>query len=248
LYHSGAVVRITINGHSGVAVAGDGHSPANESRCRLANLPVPPHCHCMPASAPHQRIEIRIRDLKQLFNSMDPAPFLEKDLDANAEQFIVESAEEHPLNDTVELVVHLSSVPEEPDAQHVVLTAVHHYFRERAAYARLAFRRLMRQGQVSLAIGIVFLAACFTGAELLDQFQTANPWLRLMREGLVIAGWVAMWRPMEIYLYDWWPLRRKLRLMRKLSHMPVRLVLPKAPVEKGQAPVEKDQGIAPSSP
>ena len=38
-----------------------------------------------------------------------------------------------------------------------------------------------------------------------------------------------MWRPMEIYLYDWWPLRRKLKLMRKLSHMPVQVILPKPP-------------------
>lgn len=184
----------------------------------------------MASAAPHHRLEIRIRELKQLFNSMDPAPFSEKDLDADAEQFIVESAEEHALDTPLELVVHLATTPDEPDPHHVVLTAIHHYFRERAEYARLAFRRLMRQGQASLLIGIVFLATCFTGAELLDKFQPANRWLQLLREGLVIAGWVAMWRPMEIYLYDWWPLRRKLKLMRKLSHMPVKVMLPKPPV------------------
>ena len=31
----------------------------------------------------------------------------------------------------------------------------------------------------------------------------------LARESLVIGGWVAMWRPLEIFLYDWWPLRRR---------------------------------------
>ena len=30
-----------------------------------------------------------------------------------------------------------------------------------------------------------------------------------------------MWRPMQIYLYDWWPLRRRGRIFVKLSHMPV---------------------------
>ena len=179
----------------------------------------------MASNAPHHRLEIRLRELKQLFNSMDPAPFSEKDLDADAEQFIVESAEEHALDTPLELVVHLATTPDEPDPHHVVLTAIHHYFRERAEYARLAFRRLMRQGQASLLIGIVFLATCFTGAELLDKFQPANRWLQLLREGLVIAGWVAMWRPMEIYLYDWWPLRRRGRIFAKLSRMPVEVVL-----------------------
>jgi len=30
-----------------------------------------------------------------------------------------------------------------------------------------------------------------------------------------------MWRPMQIYLYDWWPVRRRRRIYEKLSHMPV---------------------------
>lgn len=181
----------------------------------------------MATPASHHHVEIRIRELKQLFNSMDPAPFLEKDLDSDAEQFIVESAEEFPLGEPIELVVHLASAGEEKDPHHLVLTAVHHYFQGRSEHARLAFRRLMRQGQWSLVIGVVFLAVCFSGAELLDKLQPSNRWLQLLREGMIIAGWVAMWRPMQIYLYDWWPLRRNLKLMRKLSRMPVKVVLPK---------------------
>ena len=162
-------------------------------------------------------------ELRQLFNSMDPAPFIEQDLDADAERFIVESAAERPLAEPVELVVHLATAPDDSDPHHVVLTAIHHYFRERAEQARLAFRRLMRQGQVSLLIGIVFLASCFTGAELLDKLHSTNRLLLLLREGLVIAGWVAMWRPMEIFLYDWWPIRDEARLFDRLTVMPVRI-------------------------
>jgi len=43
----------------------------------------------------------------------------------------------------------------------------------------------------------------------------------VFRESLTIGGWVAMWRPMEIFLYDWWPLRRMGQLLEKLSHMHV---------------------------
>jgi hypothetical protein len=41
------------------------------------------------------------------------------------------------------------------------------------------------------------------------------------KEGLTIAGWVAMWRPIEIYLYEWWPLRRRGQILDKLSRMAV---------------------------
>ncbi|MFZ3369425.1 MAG: hypothetical protein WA239_20115, partial [Candidatus Sulfotelmatobacter sp.] len=52
----------------------------------------------------------------------------------------------------------------------------------------------------------------------------AGTWAAVVRESLTIAGWVAMWRPMQIYLYDWWPLLRRSRTYDKLSHMPVELV------------------------
>jgi hypothetical protein len=45
----------------------------------------------------------------------------------------------------------------------------------------------------------------------------------LVREGLLIGGWVAMWRPLEIFLYDWWPIRADIRLYNRLSAMPVQI-------------------------
>jgi hypothetical protein len=41
-----------------------------------------------------RRIEIYLENLEQFFNSMDPSPFHEKDLDDNAEEFIISWAEE----------------------------------------------------------------------------------------------------------------------------------------------------------
>jgi len=49
-----------------------------------------------------------------------------------------------------------------------------------------------------------------------------------VREGLTIAGWVAMWRPLQIYLYEWWPLRDERRILERLGRMRVHLVLPPA--------------------
>ena len=36
-------------------------------------------------------------------------------------------------------------------------------------------------------------------------------WSRIVDEGLLILGWVAMWKPLELLLYDWWPGLRKKR-------------------------------------
>ena len=87
----------------------------------------------------------------------------------------------------------------------------------------MEFRRLLKQGRTSLFIGLLFLSACLLLSKMLLG-READTWAAVMRESLTIAGWVAMWRPMQIYLYDWWPLRRRSRIFVKLSHMPVEVI------------------------
>ena len=87
------------------------------------------------------------------------------------------------------------------------------------------FRHLMRRGRTSLIVGLVFLVGCLLMSELfatLGVGTTSN----IIEEGLTIGGWVAMWRPLEIYLYDWWPVRAERRALERLSRMRVRLELP----------------------
>jgi len=178
------------------------------------------------APLPH-RIELNLRDVNQLFNTMDPSPFHEKDLDHDAEEFIIGWAREFPLRAPVELVVHLAVLPAAQEAQAMVAGAVHHYFEYRARLNWLDFRRLMREGWQSLLIGVVFLGICLVASEALGGPQSGRI-LGVVREGLVIAGWVAMWRSMEIYLYEWWPLRRRGAVFEKLSKMPVTVNLRQA--------------------
>jgi hypothetical protein len=45
----------------------------------------------------------------------------------------------------------------------------------------------------------------------------------IVRESLLIGGWVAVWRPLEVFLYDWWPVRARARLYDRLATMPVRV-------------------------
>jgi hypothetical protein len=170
------------------------------------------------------RIEVRLRELAQLFNSMDPSPFIDRDLDANAEEFIVSWAREHPTGHELELAIHLATPPP-PDRAAGVQEAVQHYFKARAQMKRSEFRHLMKVGRQSLTIGLMFLAGCLFLAGLAAKLGAGTA-ADIVREGLTILGWVAMWRPLQIYLYDWWPLLEEQRLFARLARMHVRLVLP----------------------
>jgi hypothetical protein len=73
---------------------------------------------------------------------------------------------------------------------------------------------------MSLLVGLSFLGLCLLIIELLV-LNRAGTIPNFLTQSLTIAGWVAMWRPMEIYLYEWWPLRRRGQIFEKLSRMPV---------------------------
>ena len=169
--------------------------------------------------APH-RIELNLRKIGQLFNTMDPAPFPEKDLDGDAEEFIFSWVQEFPLDEPVVLVVHLSEFPADQNAHSVIEQGVHHYFAYRARLNRMEFRQLLKEGQQTLIIGVLFLAGCLAAGHAIGGVESGT-FRGITRESLTIAGWVAMWRPMQIYLYDWWPLRRRGKLYVKLSRMKV---------------------------
>ena len=166
-------------------------------------------------------IELKLHDLNQLFNSMDPSPFHERDLDRNAEEFIVSWAREHPRQQELKLVIHLANPPAAGiDARQQVADSVAHYFEYQAEMSVREFKRLMREGRTALVVGILFLSACQVMAHLVLPSPGAT-WQEFVREGLAIVGWVAMWRPLEIYLYRWWPVLSLRNLYRRLARMAV---------------------------
>jgi hypothetical protein len=162
-------------------------------------------------------IAIRARTIGQLFNSLDPSPFREKDLDAGVEEFLVGWVRELPTAAPFTIAVHLP--PEEaakPEAARIG-EAFAHYFRYRARIAEQERRELFRIGRRSLAIGVAVLAACLVASQLVGKFLPNAVVARVLEESLIIVGWVANWRPIEIYLYDWLPIDRRIRLFERIA-------------------------------
>lgn len=169
------------------------------------------------------RIELRLRELAQLFDSFDPAPFHEKDLDRDAEEFIVSWALEHPPDAPLVFRLHLPRDQQRFEPERVVVDAVRHYFDYRSGLARLDVRRTLQHGRQALLLGLLFLVACMGLRELWRGFGFAD-WGRIVDEGLLILGWVAMWKPLELLLYDWWPVLRRKRTYDNLARMRVEVL------------------------
>jgi len=167
-------------------------------------------------------LEMRVPELKRLFNTMDPAPLRERDLDPNAEEYILDWAQETRAGEQLGLVVQLNGQATVDDAN-MLREAIHEYFRQRALTTRRQLRRLFRVGRISLLIGLAFLACAIALGEFIAGFASTESYSGIIKETFIIGGWVALWRPLEIFLYDWWPIRTEARLYDRLSEIAVSL-------------------------
>lgn len=166
------------------------------------------------------RLDMRIGSVDELFNAIDPAPFRERDLDPKAEEFIVSWAEELRADGPLALSVVIERPTTHADAT-MLEEAIRGFFLQRALATRRRLTHLMRRGRVSLLIGLAFLAASIALGDLAATALGASRFAPIVRESLLIGGWVAMWRPLEIFLYDWWPIRAEARRFDRLSVMTV---------------------------
>ncbi|WP_421932327.1 hypothetical protein [Phenylobacterium sp.] len=125
---------------------------------------------------------------------------------------------------TISIVVHLRPAEAERGEARHIEEAMRNYFAYRSKVLGWDLRDLFRTGRASLMIGLAVLAACIVLGKGASGLLGTGYLGRFFDEGLIILGWVANWRPVEIFLYDWWPVVRRRRLYRRLSLAQVTVV------------------------
>ena len=156
-------------------------------------------------------IDIKLRNADQLFDGRDPAPFRERDLDEDAVEYILGAVQELHPKAQIKLVFWIAGEPSLQISVETFVEAVRAHFIYEVEKLRRRTREHVRRGHLTLMAGLAVLTVFLTLAEMTKWLPSAT--MRpILREGLVIIGWVAMWRPLEVLLYDWWPLVRQRRL------------------------------------
>ncbi len=168
-------------------------------------------------------IEVRIHEVGQMFNSLDPSPFTERDLDDDAEEYIVGWAREVDTGKPFRIVVHLPAGEASKAAERGLESAIGNYFAYRTGMLERDLSDLVRVGRRSLGIGIIVLAVCIGLSQVLSAALPQSALALLVAEGVMIFGWVANWRPAEIFLYDIWTVRRRIDLYRRLADADIEL-------------------------
>lgn len=168
-------------------------------------------------------IDLKVKSSRQLFDTRDPAPFRERDLDEDVVEYLLAAAQDLPRKQPLKIVVTISEEPEPHLTSDMIVEAVREHF----LYERTTIRRRLgehvRRGRMLLSIGLAILVVFLTLAELTASLPS-SPLREILREGLVITGWVAMWRPLEVLLYDWWPMVDERKRIGRILAAPVAIL------------------------
>jgi hypothetical protein len=165
-------------------------------------------------------IELELKSLLQLFDSFDPAPFHEKELNLDAEEYLYNAVDEFPLGKPLEIMIHLPPSEVSTEIEADLKDAIKYHFSYKKLLSDIELKRLLHQGRRNFIIALTFLFFCLLMIRLLSTFEESLV-NNLLSEGLLIIGWVAMWEPVHVFLYGWWPIVHKRNIYEKIIHMDV---------------------------
>ncbi len=165
-------------------------------------------------------LDIRLKGIHNLFDNRDPSAHFERDLDQDAWDYLMGLAEDLPPRHAFRIGLWF----EEPVSEQVPDAVIEQALRTHIGFELLrverATLRQLRHGRTMLFVGLLILGLSLVVAELAAPNPTEAIG-RLLREGVLIIGWIALWRPLESFFYDWLPFVQKRRLLRRMASAPV---------------------------
>ena len=156
-------------------------------------------------------LDVRLTSVEHFFDNRDPAPFRERDLDPALADYLVDGAQDLRREPAMQIVFWLSK-PCDPGE---IESAVRSHFDYQLERARRRRREQVRTGWTMVSIAAVAVVLLIALGEIVIDTWKGTLGVALS-EALLISGWVLMWRPVEVLIYDAIPWRRERRVFRAL--------------------------------
>jgi hypothetical protein len=185
-----------------------------------------------------ENITILLDKVEQLLEPCPPSPFRRRRLRKEAEQYLIERVTALPRKAPAKLLI---SLPEtERGNEGNVIDAVHQDFHFRRLEAEKKLRRIRCFGWRSLVVALIFLTVAMLVVQSMRRYLPVGSFLSVIIEGLTVFAWVALWRPGELLLYEWYPFKRDARLFRKLEESEISFITTEesADIARAEGPMD----------
>ncbi len=165
-------------------------------------------------------IEIKLSSVMQIFNSFDPAPFHEKELDSAAEHYIIETVKDFPKKTQFRIIIYLPPDISGTERAQQIPQAIQNHFAYKVMVQDRKFRQRFQHGRFTLLIGLTFLAIALVARQEVSLIEN-HLFAQILADALLIIGWAAMWEPVTVLLYELWPIIQLKHTYEKISTMEI---------------------------
>jgi hypothetical protein len=175
----------------------------------------------MTASKPFD-VALRLNDIRDLFEKPEFDPLRGRYSELSGLEQITSELKPLSLQRPLRTTISLPRDKVAGDSARVASEAIHGYCDLRIRQIENEMASLRWQGIKALQTGILFLATCLLLSAFFGQLEVLPEFLRtFLSEGFLIAGWVSLWHPTEILLYEWWPYWRDKQLYKRIRDMEI---------------------------
>ena len=171
---------------------------------------------------PPVEIKLYLNSIEELFRKNNVSFFHSLKLNEGAEEFIIENALASPRKTSIILKIHIPL--NEISRSEEVKIAIRQHFTFCKQKSEKQLTRTLQLGWRSLLIAIIFLSLMFLLTKVVNRFLPEGGVAMTIEELLIILGWVALWRPADLLLYEWYPHKRNIKLFRRLEQSKVQIV------------------------
>ncbi|PDV98942.1 hypothetical protein [Candidatus Chloroploca asiatica] len=172
---------------------------------------------------------LSLNTMYELFEEPEIDPFAgDGPFEAGIETIIVD-LEARPLMDPCALRIKLPADQITPTLEAETKQALERYCRWNIQRLERSLVALRRDGQRAVLYGLVILitslllATLFAGLSETATDLWAERLFYILSDSFIIIGWVSLWRPAEILLYDHWPYRHDILTYEKIAVADVKI-------------------------
>ncbi len=168
-------------------------------------------------------IAVNIERLEEFYDTLDPSYLYEKDLNPNLARYLTERIVVFPEKTDVKIEFHVPSEFKEKNYAADMTQAFRKHFEFEYLNSMVHKNKRIKKGlKTFFYAGIIFMSL-MTLSILIKSVGRDNVILKLISEGLFIGGWVSLWKPIEILIYDWLPLYEDERKYKRLRDIKVKI-------------------------
>ena len=166
-------------------------------------------------------ILLRMRSAAAIFITEESPFYGIRMIKKEYEDFLVEQAASAPGRVPLKIRVELANA--DPQAGRIE-NAIRQHFDYRKNLAKQEIRNWLNRGWTSLLIAFIFLGIIFLILEVTKGFEPGQALPLTVKEFLIILGWVALWKPADLLLYEWRPHKREAVLYERLEKASIEII------------------------